>query len=189
MEKKVKKAVIDKCKDFGLSAKAIEDLVTLTLNGLDTDASDEDIEEKVDSVVPFAKLMQAEVTRKTQKKSTKKVDDDDDDDKDPNEARFTALEAKIAELVQKNADLEAEKARGERASLIKSKAKSLGIPEYLIQRFNIGDDEDYEKVLTDYKQDLITNNLLPKGSASEKSTSEEQMKADAKAYAESLPNN
>lgn len=52
---------------MGLTEKALGELVELGSEGLADDASDEDIEKKVDSLVPFAKAMQAEITRKTQK--------------------------------------------------------------------------------------------------------------------------
>lgn len=68
MYKKLLTVLQAKCKDFGLSEKAIEDLATSGSEGLTDETSNEDIEKKADSLVPFAKLMQAEVTRKSQNK-------------------------------------------------------------------------------------------------------------------------
>ena len=45
-----------------------------------------------------------------------------------------------------------------------------------------------DKELADYKQELVTNNLMPKEQAHETGSSKEAMEADAKAWAESLPN-
>ena len=55
---------------MGLTEKALGELVELGSEGLSDDASDEDIVKNVDSLVPFAKAMQAEITRKTQKKQS-----------------------------------------------------------------------------------------------------------------------
>ena len=63
MNKKLLSVLQAKCKDFGLSEKAIEDLATTASEGLNDESSDEDIEKVADSLVPYAKLMQAEATR------------------------------------------------------------------------------------------------------------------------------
>lgn len=81
----MKKALVEKTKDMGLSKKAIDDLIEIGINGLDEDATDDDIVEKVDSLALIAKAMQGEVTRKTQKSSKKpksrsRREEDDDDE-------------------------------------------------------------------------------------------------------------
>ena len=58
-----------------------------------------------------------------------------------------------------------------------------------MKRFSIADDADIEKELTEYAQDLVNNKLMSKDSAHELSSSEEAMRKEAKAWAESLPNN
>ena len=60
MNKKLLKVLQDKCKDFGLTDKAIESLAEQGSDGLNDETSDEDIEKKADSLVPFAKLMQGD---------------------------------------------------------------------------------------------------------------------------------
>ena len=67
MKKKFRKLLSEKCKDMGLTDKALDDLVEIGAEGLADDASDEDIAAKVDSLVPYAKAMQGEITRKTQR--------------------------------------------------------------------------------------------------------------------------
>ena len=57
-----------------------------------------------------------------------------------------------------------------------------------MKRIAIADDADIAKELADFKQDLVSNNLMPKDAASETGQKEDAMKADAKAWAESLPN-
>ena len=59
MKKKFRKLLSEKCKDMGLTGKALDDLVEIGgAEGLDDDASDEDIAAKVDSLMPYAKAMQ-----------------------------------------------------------------------------------------------------------------------------------
>ena len=120
MKQKIKTLLAEKAKDYGLSSKAIDDLVAIGINGLADDASDEEIEERVDSLVPFAKAMQGEVTRKTQKPSktkTKPAKDDDDDDDDDNgndDDRIPkwakTMQESLASLKQENESLKKEKA-------------------------------------------------------------------------------
>ena len=82
----------------------------------------------------------------------------------------------------------AEKAKGERQKLISAKAKELGIPDYLMKRVAIPEDADIDSELAAYKQELVTNSLMPKDAAHETGKIEDAFKADAKSWAESLPN-
>ena len=66
MKKKFMSLLSAKIKDMGLSEKAITELVELGIVGLKDESSDEEITAKVDSIVPFAKAMQGEFTRKVQ---------------------------------------------------------------------------------------------------------------------------
>ena len=63
MKKKFRKLLSEKCKDMGLTDKALDDLVEIGAEGLADDASDEDIAAKVDSLVPYAKAMQGRRSR------------------------------------------------------------------------------------------------------------------------------
>ena len=67
MNKKLFTVLQAKCKDFGLSKTAIEDLCKTGSEGINDETSEEDIEKRADSLASYAKLMQAEVTRKAQK--------------------------------------------------------------------------------------------------------------------------
>ena len=208
MNSKLLKVLQDKCKDFGLTDKAIEELAESASEGLGDDASDEDINSAADSLIPTAKIIQGEITRKTRKKATKsnttskKTGDDDegagdddegdDDGKNP-PAWFRKYKKQNDEAVKalqdENAALKAEKAKGERQTAITLKAKELGIPDFLMKRFSIADDADIEKELKDYKQDLVTNKLMPAEKADILSSSQKAMEDDADAWAKTLPDN
>lgn len=192
MKKKFLTALSLKCKDFGLTEKALDELAELGSNGLKDDATDEDINKAVDLLVPYAKAMQEEITRKTSKKpqSTKQSDDEGNGEGDGDEKTpkwFAPFKEKMEALETENTALKAKEKVTERASLISEKAKKLGIPDYLIKRVSFADDADIDKELEEYKQELVSNNLVPKEQANEKGTKEEAMKAAADAWAKTLP--
>ena len=181
MKKKFRKLLSEKCKDMGLTDKALDDLVEIGAEGLADDASDEDIAAKVDSLVPYAKAMQGEITRKTQRPKPQSNDEGEDEGGNEDEAPewFKPFQKKLTDLETENAALKAEKAKTTRQAEISAKAKKLGIPDYLMKRVSFAEDD---------KQELVTNNLMPKEQAHETGSSKEAMEADAKAWAESLPN-
>lgn len=195
MNKKLLTVLQAKCKDFGLSEKAIEDLATLGSEGLTDETSDEDINKKADSLVPFAKQMQAEVTRKAQnKKPNEKPAESQKVETSSEEPEWfktykAEQEKQLQELKNENAAMKAEKSKAERGAAIAAKAKELGIPDFLMKRISLADDADIDKELTDYKQDLVTNNLMPAEKADIITSSDQAAKDDAKAWANSLPNN
>lgn len=195
MNKKFRTLLSDKCKDMGLTDKAFDELAEIGSEGLADDASDEDIAAKVDSLVPFAKAMQGEITRKTrsqkpQSKKPQSKSEGDDEGGDGDEAPdwFKPFQEKLTVLETENASLKAEKAKTSRQADIATKAKKLGIPNYLMKRVSFADDADLDKELADYKQELVANNLMPKEQAHEIGSTTEAMKAEAKAWAEGLPN-
>ena len=198
MNKKLSQLLSEKCKDMGLSDKAIDNLSALGCEGLSEEASDEELEAKADLLVPFAKEMQAEVTRKTKNaKSALKPSVPKTAERSESEVGesgggaapswFKPFEDKLASLEKENAGLREEKAKAERAALIAAKAKELGIPAYLVKRVSFADDADIEKELGDFKQELVNNNLVPRERSYEVGGEAEQMLADAKLWAESLP--
>lgn len=199
MNKKFYSFLQDKCKDFGLSEKAIEDLAKAGSEGITDDSSDEDIQKRADSLVPYAKLMQAEVTRKAQKvdsQITKPSTVQNGGGTEVNSGdvipewfkKYKAeTDSSLEALKKENNSLKAERAKADRASQITSKAKSLGIPDFLMKRVSIADDADIDKELTEYKQELVTNRLMPAEQADLRSSSEQAAKDDAEAWAKSLP--
>ena len=184
---------------MGLTEKAIDDLVELGCKGLKDDSSDEDINNAVDLLVPYAKVMQGEITRKTRKPNHNQTETHEDEVQVEGEqdAKIAAIIAKqLAPLTQSINDLKAEnealkaaKAKGERDAQIAEKAKKLGIPEFLLKDRTFPEDADLDKVLGDFKNDLVSHNLMPKGAAQETGKIEDQMKADADAWAKGLPDN
>lgn len=192
MNKKLLTVLQAKCKDFGLSKTAIEDLCKSGSEGIKDDTSDEDIEKIADSLVPYAKLMQAEVTRKAQKPKPGETADEPGKDKNgEDEPEWfkkykTATDKKLADLETENATLKSEKSKAERTALINSTANKLGIPSALMKHFTLGDDADVEKELTDFKQELITEKLMAADEADITSSSEQAAKDDAEAWAKTL---
>ena len=193
MNKKLLTVLQAKCKDFGLSEKAIEDLATSGSEGLTDETSDEDIEKKADSLVPYAKLMQAEVTRKAQnKKPVEKPAEAPKGGNSEEEPEWfktykTEQEKQLKELKDENAAMKLEKSKAERGAAIAAKAKELGIPDFLMKHISLADDADIEKELTEYKQELVTNSLMPADKADIISSSDEAAKDDAKRWANQLP--
>lgn len=199
MNTKLRKTISELCKDMGLTEKALDELAELGSQGLSDTSTDEEIKNAADLLVPYAKLMQGEITRKTSKRNQtpkpKKKDDGDEGDDDDDDKGIAAIVAKqlapfkeqMDKLQSENDALKAEKAKGERDALIAAEAKKLGIPDYLIKRIAIADDADVAKELAAFKQDLVNNNLMPKDAASVTAGTDDQMKAAAKSWAESLP--
>lgn len=195
MKKKLLAALTAKCKQYGLTPKAIEELVELGASDLTDEATDDEIAAKVDSLVPYARLMQGEITRKTRKKSSAKPskdegngeEEDGENGEDDEPAWMKKFNERLEALETENKMLKEEKAKTERASLIADKAKKLGIPEYLVKRMPFAEDADLDKELSDLKQDLVNDNLMPKDRSHELGTSEEEAKAAAEAWAQTLP--
>lgn len=198
MKKKFRAFLADKCKDMGLTDKAIDNLVELGCEGLAEDASDEDVSKRVDALVPYAKAMQREITRKTKNmQSAEQSDPNKGNEGNIGEgnagvlaliqSQLKPLNDQLAKLQSENAALKAAKEQTERAATIADQAKRLGIPDYLMKYVNVPEGEDTEKFLTEMKQSLVNNNLVAKEQAHELSGTEEAMKADAKSWADALP--
>lgn len=196
MNTKLFEVLKTKCKSFGLTKKALEELTELGSSELTDESTDEEIAAKADLLVPYAKAMQGEITRKTRKSSTKKQSEDEGDGEDESDTDMPAWfktyqqsnDARIAALEQENTTLKAEKAATERATTIADKAKKLGIPEFMVKRLHIADDADIDAELTNFKQELVNNSLMPKGQAHEAGKVDlTQAKEDAKSWAAGLP--
>ena len=196
MNTKLFEVLKTKCKSFGLTKKALEELTELGSSEHTDESTDEEIAAKADLLVPYAKAMQGEITRKTRKSSTKKQSEDEGDGEDESDTDAPAWfkqyqqsnDARIATLEQENSTLKAEKAATERATTIADKAKKLGIPEFMVKRLHIADDADIDAELTNFKQELVNNSLMPKGQAHEAGKVDlTQAKEDAKTWAAGLP--
>lgn len=146
MNTKLREVLAEKCKKFGLGKKALDDLAEQGSQGLADDSSDEDIEEKADSLVPFAKAMQAEITRRVNReisaRQSKREDGDDESqptDEMPEWAKscFQSQQKRYEDLESKYNDLVAEKTKAERQSAIASKAKELVFPQFLMKNYSL----------------------------------------------------
>lgn len=202
MKKKFLSALEIKCKDMGLSKNALNELTELGAKSLKDDATDDDINAAVDSLVPFAKAMQSEITRKTSRKPSTTQSTDTTGEGGEGESTTTGgetgseempawaktMQTQLASLTAENAALKADKAKAERAATIAAKAKSLGIPDYLVKRMTFAEDADIDAELTSFKQELVNNNLMPKGQAHEGGSTDAQDIADAEAWAKTLSN-
>lgn len=199
MKKKIKDLLAVLCKDMGLTDKAIDELVELGGKSVKDDANEDEIKTAADSLVPFAKLMQGEITRKTRKnddkpsaKQSDREGDGEGNDKDERipdwfKAQMDAFSSKLDKLQSENDALKSKEAAATRANLISTKAKDRSIPESLMKHFHIDENADIDKVLDEYKQDLVNNNLMSRETL-EKGAPEAQMKADAESWAANLPN-
>lgn len=203
MNAKLLKALSERCKDMGLTSRALDELTEIGSEGLANDASDEDIEKSAIALSRYAKLTQAEITRKTSGKRNKQSSsnntqssnegDEGDNTTTANDiqamidARFKKYDERVLALESENAALKKEKAQAERSATIAEKAKKLGIPDYLVRRMSFADDADIDKELEAVRQDMVNNNLMPKSAAHESGKIEEAMKADAQSWAKSLP--
>lgn len=196
MKQKFLEILKDKVKDFGLSEKAIDELVEMGIEGLTAESSDEDFTNNADKLVPFAKMMQREITRKTSKKTIdpkpsegegKKGEGDGKGDEMPAWAK--ALQESVDALTKENAELKASAKANERKQAITTKAKELGIPSYLVEKMAFADDADINAELTDLKQKMVTENLLPKDAAERQSSSETRIKERAEEFVANLMNN
>ena len=181
MNTKLRKALSEACKDFGLTEKALDELCESGSKGLSETSTDEEIKKATDLLVPFARMMQGEITRKTSKSKFEdeksallkqieelkaKIEDPQKGKEPPKtdepewfkqyrEKQDEALKA----LKEENDKFKLEQARKQRTELINEKAKELGIPSFLMKRVTISDEDDYEKVLAEMKQELVDNSL------------------------------
>jgi len=201
MKEKIKAKLQDAVKDYGLSDEAIESLATLASKGLKEDASDDDIQNAVNTFAEIGKTMQGETTRKVQaakkqfEEDSKKLEDEtkgkkEDPSKDMPDSFKTwkaEIEKTIKTLQDENAALKSEKKSADRASEIAGIAKELGIPDYLMKNYAIADDADARKQLTEFKQDLVNNKLLPKDAGGNKITEDAAIAQEAEDWVKNLP--
>jgi hypothetical protein len=90
-------------------------------------------------------------------------------------------------LKTENEALKSEKKSADRKAEIDAIVKELGIPDYLMKNYAIADDADARKQLTEFKQDLVNNKLLPKEAAGDRATEEAAINAEAEDWVKNLP--
>jgi len=184
MDKKLFTTLKDKCKDMGLSESALQEIANSYADGLTEQTSAEDFEKVVNRCVSTAKIMQGEATRWAQSK--KQTTDPPKDDKSKGGGQSNEIpewykeeQRKQAErmeaLEKENKDYKAKQTKAERNAAIQTEITKLGIPDYLSKRLRFEDEtsiEDVTKELTEFKQDLITQKLMPEDSTESRTTSE-----------------
>jgi len=178
MNEKLFKLLKDKCKDMGISEKVIIELATLGSDDLTDESTDEKIQATADSLVPFARLTQGEVTRKLQDAAKKRTDggtvgyltvasgaQTTDDDMPEWFKKYQEAINKEVQGLKTELDLtKAERLKTERQAQIDKRGKELGIPDTLMKHLNLPENADFETLLTEYKQELVTSKLVPENS-------------------------
>lgn len=200
MNRKLLQLLQDKSKDFGLTKKFIEGIAEDASKELKDDAKDEDIEALANSLAIIAKHTQGEVTRKLQEKNPKPNNEPVEKPEPPKpnnepseqepawfKAYKESMEKQLATATSEIKAMRTAKAQTERKDKISAKAKELGIPDYLLKRCTFAEDADIDKELTDFKQELVTNALLPASVSASQATSETSIKNEAEEWAKSLP--
>jgi len=208
MNIKLRKSLSELCKDFGLTDKALDELAENGSQGLKDDSSDEDVKKVADSLVNFARMMQGEITRKTSKSKheeeksalLKQIEELKAKLQNPNptpqppkpsadepewfKSYREQQEQTIKQLKEEADKFKLEQAKRLRTEQINAKAKELGIPSFIMKNVAIADDADYEKVLSEIKQELVNNSL--DGQFSDPRAIEEADKSAALDYVNSL---
>lgn len=209
MNKALFQKVKDLTKDSGVSEKYLKSITEKMGGKIEDDSTDtEAIEECANLIAGVVADTQAEATRwaqknkggKKSKKSTKsEEDDEDEEDDEENEEeddedgkgkkkpKKSKSDDRLKALEEQLAELKAERAGSKRKSEIEQLMEKHKIPEHLRSRLakSIADDEDAEDVISEYKQQLITNGLSDdnegaKGGASAKdvdSAAEDNLKS------------
>ena len=209
MNKALFQKVKDLTKDSGVSEKYLKSITEKMGGKIEDDSTDtEAIEECANLIAGVVADTQAEATRwaqknkggKKSKKSTKSEEDDEDEEDDEENEEEEDEDGKGKKKPKKSkaddrlkareeqlAELKAERAGSQRKSEIEQLMEKHKIPEHLRSRLakSIADDEDAEDVISEYKQQLITNGLSDdnegaKGGASAKdvdSAAEDNLKS------------
>ncbi len=211
MKERVRNALAALIKDYGLSDKALSELAEQAAAGLASDAADEVVQERANFFANIARSMQGEVTRKVQaaknaRRERPRDEEPDGEDGGGDDFRLSnrALEEmrKQSQLMREQMDAllekfkrqeeaEAEKTALERRrGIVLEAARKVGVSEgrlKFIDTSGVKTAEDAEKLLSEYRQAEVNDNLPPKGAGGRLASSEEADKEDAKAWAKRLP--
>lgn len=202
MNKKLFELLKAKCKDMGLSEKAIEEAATVASEGITDQSTDSDIEARVNQTASFMKITQGEATRFAQtakqkaEEEAKKKGPDSEEAKKQAETEAKKKEAeesaknepawftiykkeqaeKLTALETENKTFKAEKSKGDRQSQVHATAAKFKIPEWRMKGVVVPDDADLEQFFADIKQDLVIQNLVPADAAESQSSKEKATK-------------
>lgn len=197
MNKKLFEKVKSLCKDTGLSEKYLKAITEKLGGSVEDDSTDEAaIETTANLVADVAKESQGEATRWASKNKDPKPntppDPNQDPDPDPKDGETLKLLKQMQEQMKRQGDelaaLKADKAKGERSTLIQGLMETHKIPSYLRGTLekSISDDDDAEATIKAFAQDLITNGLPTKDTEGTKVASEKQVDEAADSLLESI---
>ena len=184
MNKKLLELLTAKCKDMGLSEAALQQIAGIASNGLEENATDDVIAERVKQYEPIMKAMQSEATRWAQSKHQPPTPPTPPQPK-PNEDEpwrkaLEDMETKYAGTLKTQSDtiaqLQAQLATSERKGLISAEMKKLGLTDADMEFVSIPADADVAEYLGKYKQSLVDRGLKP---ADTKSVKEAKDKAES----------
>lgn len=192
MHKKLLEKLTAKCKDMGLSAESIQQIVEVASNGLADDATDEDVEARANQFVPVLKTMQGEATRwvnaknkPSQQQQQQQQQPKPKEADDVVQAVLAAMEEKYGTQLKQQTDtitkLQEQLATGERKALIAGAMKRLGLTEKDMEFVSVPADANVDEYLGKYKQNLVDRGLKPADSnvSQEAKTKAESDMADA----------
>ena len=186
MKEKIFEALKTEYKNLGFGQKAFDGVADYLSKTID---KEEDINNAISGVGGLLKAFQGEVdTVRNEKsglqkelealKSKQEHEETKEEDDVPKWAK-TLFESNKSAL-EKLTELEAEKAKEERLSLMATKAKEYGIPESIATKLNLGEDEDIDSYMKDLSQDFV-NSGFP---INPPSNGDDEVKSDEDAIAE-----
>lgn len=170
---------------MGLTDAELQEITNIQGDGLTDQSTDDEFNDITNRCVAIAKYTQSVATRwvnankqkQTEKDKSKDYNAKDDmsknggQDEDVVPEWFKKEQEKnqkfLQELQDENKKLIDQKKKGDRDSFIQTELQNAKIPEYLAKRMRFGDDmteDDIKKEITEYRQDLITNKLMPEDS-------------------------
>lgn len=202
MNKQLFAKVKEKTNDYGLSEKYVTALTEKLGGSVDDDSTDEQaIEQAANLIADVAKDSQGEATRwankakektKPNKKSEKNEDEDntetEENDNKGEDKKGNPTDKRIAEMQRQIDELKAERVKGERSALVRASFDRHKIPAFIRDRFaeTIPQDADVEEAVAAFKQECITNGLMPASAEGAKTASEKQVDEAADALLDSI---
>lgn len=173
MHKKLHALLTAKCKDMGLSAESVQQIAEVASNGLEDDASEQDVEARANQYLPVLKAMQGEATRWANANKNKPANNPQPAPAPPkpNEAddvvaaAVAAIEAKYGTQLQTQtatiAQLQQQLADSQRTASVNAAMKRLGLSERDMEFVTVPAEANIDEYLGKYKQSLVDRGLKP----------------------------
>lgn len=173
MHKKLHALLTAKCKDMGLSAESVQQIAEVASNGLEDDASEQDVEARANQYLPVLKAMQGEATRWANANKNKPANNQQPAPAPPkpNEAddvvaaAVAAIEAKYGTQLQTQtatiAQLQQQLADSQHTASVNAAMKRLGLSERDMEFVTVPAEANIDEYLGKYKQSLVDRGLKP----------------------------